>query len=399
MTKKLYPDNSYLFEFSSKVVDVKKASDGYEVILESTAFYPESGGQLYDTGYLDDNKVVNVYLNDSDDVVHMVDDWRAAVGKEVSGRIDTARRLDNMRKHTGQHILSQSFVATAGAETISAHLGETDSTIELSSATLNPEDLFKAEHLANQIVLENRPVKTFYLTREELGKYPVRKIPEIEGIYRIIEIDGFDCTACGGTHVRQTGEVGLIKIITQEKIRNRLRVGFLTGLACLHDYHAKHEIISSLSNKFTCHFTDLIGSVEKLVEMNNNFKKEIAALNKKLQPLEIERLKKKAVDLGDFKVITEIYDGKDPKELKILAAAVCKAMPAVVVFLFEDKMQIAVSPNLSVSASQIANAVSEKIGGRGGGSPVFAQIGMISQEMKKEIINNICGIIESLLDR
>lgn len=397
MTKKLYPDDSYLFEFSSKAVDVRKGDSGFEVVLEASAFYPESGGQLYDTGYLDDSRVVNVFLNDADDVVHVVDKWQAAIGDEVHGRIDIDRRLDNMRKHTGQHILSQSFIETAGAATVSAHLGEIESTIELSTASLGPVDLFKVEQLANRIVMENRPIRIHYLKSEELGKFPIRKIPEREGIFRIIEVNEFDYTACGGTHVGQTGEVGLIKIISREKIRNRLRIGFLTGSASLGDYHAKHEVISSLSNSLTCHFSDLPGSFEKLMDQNNALKREVFALNKKLQPLEIERLIKKAVDLGDFIVISEIYDNKDLKELKNLAAEICGNRPAVVVFSSEDKLQIAVSDNLPTPASQVANAIMEKFGGRGGGSQAFAQVGAIPQGMIEKIMSDIAGIIKSIL--
>ena len=237
MTEKYYLDDSYLFEFTGRIRDIRKKDAGYEIILDATAFYPESGGQLCDTGHLDARQVINVFENDAGDIVHVCLDWSAPVDSEVTGRIDRERRLDNMRKHTGQHILTQSLIQTVKAKTVSSHLGDEESTIELSIDSITDDDIFESEKLANDTVMQNLPVKISYHERSELEKLGVRKIPERQGRYRIVQVGDFDCTACGGTHCRRTGEVGPIKIISQEKIRGHIRVTFLTGRQAIIDYH------------------------------------------------------------------------------------------------------------------------------------------------------------------
>ncbi|UCD16346.1 MAG: alanyl-tRNA editing protein, partial [Candidatus Zixiibacteriota bacterium] len=194
MTRKLYLDNAYRFSFESGVIAVHESESGFEVILDTTAFYPESGGQLFDLGTLDGAAVFNVVENDRGEVIHLVDRWDAAIGQTVRGEIDHVRRLDNMRKHTGQHILSRAFIETACADTVSAHLGQSESTIELSAEAIGPNEIEDAESLANEIVWQNLPVKIAYCEREKLKHLPVRKIPEREGHYRIIQVGEFDYT-------------------------------------------------------------------------------------------------------------------------------------------------------------------------------------------------------------
>jgi alanyl-tRNA synthetase len=244
--KRLYYNDSYLFEFESVVETVLKR-EYYEIILRESAFYPESGGQLFDTGSLNDFKVTSVYVNENDEVVHCCEKWSGVSGQKVFGRINRERRLDNMRKHTGQHILSQAFLRIASAETVGAHLGEIESTIELDSPELAESNLKAIEFLANDIIMRNLPVVISYHDFNELGELGVRRIPERQGEYRLVGISDFELTACGGTHCAFTGEIGLLKIVAQEKIRSHSRITFLCGHHSVNDSYLKNKVINKLT--------------------------------------------------------------------------------------------------------------------------------------------------------
>ncbi|MEW5925265.1 MAG: DHHA1 domain-containing protein [Candidatus Zixiibacteriota bacterium] len=394
MTERLYYNNSFLLEFESVVTGVQRSDIGFEITLKESAFYPDSGGQLHDAGLLDGEKVISVIENDKGEVIHITEGWKAEVSARVVGTIDKERRLENMRKHTGQHILSRAFIHAGGADTVSAHLGEVESTIELSAAEIDEATLKKVENLANQIVLENHPVKIGYYELDELKSMPIRKIPELEGKYRIIQVGEFDYTACGGTHCRSSAEVGLIKIIATEKLRGHLRVTFLVGLQALDDYAAKHSIISDLAGRFTCHFTDLPASVAKLSDQNAALRKDIAGLNKKLIPIEIERLKGKGDEVRGIRIVIQSYDDQDPKDLKDLAMQVTRAYDSVAILSSNDKLLISVSEGLPTNAARVAKLFMEKFPGKGGGSPAFAQIGNIPPERREEFLRALVNIIK-----
>lgn len=397
MTERLYYNDSLLLDFESTVETVDKTARGYEIILKASAFYPESGGQLHDTGKLDGRDVIDIYENESGDVVHLAAEWTAAVGSTVHGSIDRARRMASMRKHTGQHILSRAFIETAGADTVSAHLGEVESTIELSAESIDDDKLHEAELLANQVVLENHPVEIGYYTRDQLRELPVRKIPEVEGKYRIIKVGEFDYTACGGTHCRFSAEVGMIKVIGMEKMRGHVRVTFLTGLLSFEDYTAKHKIVSELSNRFTCHFGDVEDSVAKLVERNGSLRKELTALQKKIMPYEIERLKENGPEVQGVRIVIQSYDDQGPKQLKDLAMQVTRAYDSVAILASQDKLLISVSEGLPTNAAKLAKSFMEKCTGKGGGSPAFAQIGGIPPDMREEYLRDLVNLIKDQL--
>jgi len=398
MTERLYYNDSYLLDFKSSVESVRKIDRGFEIVLKESAFYPDSGGQLHDTGTLDGEKVIDVYTGeDNGEVVHVLENWKADAGATVRGLIDKARRYENMRKHTGQHILSRAFIEVAGADTVSAHLGETESTIELSRAELNDDVIYDAERLANRIVLENHPIGIDYLTRAELKNLPIRKVPELEGKFRIIRVGEFDYTACGGTHCRHSAEVGIIKVVALEKLRGHLRVTFLCGLQALEDYAAKHNAVTALSNRFTCHFNDLESVVMKLTDQNSALRKEITSLQKKLMPFEVERLKENNDEIHGVRIVIQSYDDQDPKDLKDLAMQVTRAYDSVAILASQDKLFISVSEGLPTNAKKLAALIMEKFAGKGGGSPAFAQIGGIPMDRRDEYLRSLVKLIREEL--
>ncbi len=386
MTKKIYLQDSYLFEFDSPILDTRKREDYIEIVLESTAFYPESGGQLYDTGSLNGYPVTKVYENEAGEVIHCIpndpasggNDFAKKAGDSVHGKIYAARRLDNMRKHTGQHILSKALIDVARAETVSSRLGEIESTIELSRESIDNEMIDKAEHLANEIIMNDQPIDINYYDRDELGRLPIRKIPDREGKFRIVQIGEFDYTACGGTHCRRSGEVGLIKIIGQEKLRGHTRLIFLAGRQALSDYALKHQQLSALSGLLTCHFLDLDKSVNKLLEQNASLRRELTLLNGQMLALELGELITAAPETAGIKIAFKEYKNQELKILREAAAKAIESNRAIVFLTVDDKILLVVSKGIKPDAAELAKAIMEKFGGKGGGGPLSAQIGGIS---------------------
>ncbi|MEE9441826.1 MAG: alanine--tRNA ligase-related protein [candidate division Zixibacteria bacterium] len=387
MTEKLYYADSYLKEFTASVKSVDKAEDYYHVKLDRTAFYPTSGGQLFDTGCISDEKVIDV-IESNDDVIHVLETKPPfQSGDEVNSRIDWERRRDNMQKHTGQHILSQAFIKVCDAATISARLGEEDSTIDLDISQLNNNLVIETENLANRIIFENRTVSTKFAPVDELDNYPLRKIPDrSEDKYRIIIIDDFDWSACGGTHCSTTGSVGIIKITGQEKIRGNLRFHFLTGLKALEDYRWRFNQVEDISNLFSCHARDSFRLIEHIIAENNNLRREKDELRKKLLPVLIEEWVANPKEINGHKLISIDLSGEDFSFARDAGLCMINNHNAIVLIGVDDRLLTAVSKSIPISALDIMNKASQIFGGKGGGSPELAQGGGFSPDDIKFLI-------------
>jgi alanyl-tRNA synthetase len=397
MTERLYLDDAYQFEFEAEVIGIEKTEIGFEVVLDRTAFYPEAGGQLFDLGTLNEDRVTAVHETETGEIKHIMDSVRFKLHDTVTGRIDRDRRLENMRKHTGQHILSQALVLTAEADTASAHLGEEESTIELNRDDLSERQLDEAERYANQIVLENRSVTTRMVPLEELKNISLRKIPDREGPFRIVEIEAFDVNACGGTHVLRTGEVGAIKITAREKLRGHLRITFLTGLQAYGDYAAKHRTVSDISQRLTCHFTDLPGAVKKLSDQATEYRREIGALHKKLMPYEIEGLVSSAETVKGIKMVDHYFERREIKDVKELAQQIINNHEAVVIFGTKETMLVACAEAVAFGAGEIVREIIGKFGGKGGGGKAFAQVGALPDEARDKILAGTVRLVRERL--
>lgn len=224
MTDRLYYNDSFHFEFSAAVTH--RSSDGLEVELDRTAFYPTSGGQPHDLGTLGPCMVVDVIEQD-DRIIHKLGSALPEGLIGVEGRIDVARRLDHMRQHTGQHLLSAVMDEEFGLKTVSFHLGSDYATVDVEPAEVKPQTLVAIAARANERILENRLISISY--EDAATAQGLRKASDREGILRIITIDAIDRSACGGTHVQRTGEVGLIVLGKTEKVRKALRITFYCG--------------------------------------------------------------------------------------------------------------------------------------------------------------------------
>ena len=276
MTEKLYYADSGMLEFDAAVVRAASLPDGRcEVVLDRTCFYPGGGGQPCDLGTLDGARVLEV-REQEEEIVHVVS---AAPGQgKVSGSVDAARRRDFMAQHTGQHIFSQALARAGNLETVSVHFGDEDTTIELKADSVDDGVLRDAEQIANAVIRENRRVILHEIDRAEVSRFPLRRTPPDEGRLRIVEVESYDWAACGGVHVASAGEVFLVKAVSQERIRGRVRVHVMIGGRAFEDYGRKVALAQGLSRALTCGEDSVLGRVQEMLAAEKEAARELRRL-------------------------------------------------------------------------------------------------------------------------
>jgi len=372
-TRRLYYEDPYLLEFEAEVVE-RREHDGHPaVVLDRTAFYPESGGQPWDRGTLNGIEVLKVVELDGA-VLHVLGSEIPA--GPVRGRIDAATRTDHMQQHTGQHVLSQAFWELLKGETLSFHMGVEVSTLEIGLKTISDADCDRVEDRANAVVWEDRPVKTYFVPEERIGEVPLRRPPKKQGLLRVVEVDGFDYSACGGTHVRRTGEIGLIRVGGTEKIRGNLRFEFLCGGRALRDYRAKDRSARKLAAAFSCPAADVAGPVERLSAEGKALKKRARQLAERLAAFESQEY----ILAASGRVIAGVLDDKTPEEARFLALAIAKRGEFAVVFGAAAESQghliLARSEALKPDLRQLAQVVGTVVPVKGGGGPSLVELVM-----------------------
>ena len=318
-TRRLYQADSYLCEFDSVVTALTKTQNGYATALEATLFYPETGGQPCDTGSIGATEIERA-IEDGDLILHIASrEPSFKVGDRVTGRIDWPRRFINRQQHTGQHILSQAFLKVLDAETVSSRLGLDHSTIDIARLGLTWEDMERVERLANSIVYENREVKIYEAAPDRLEGVRAKKAPAGD-LLRIVEVADFDVSPCGGTHSRRTGEVGLVKILRWEKVREATRVEFVCGRLAEADYFWKNRAVVEIAQEFTIKDTQVPSMVRDLNEGAKVLRREVAKLKARIAEYEVLDLLAKSQTVEGTRLITATFDDKSPAELRETAA-------------------------------------------------------------------------------
>ncbi|RKY79232.1 hypothetical protein DRQ00_03920 [candidate division KSB1 bacterium] len=372
-TQRLYYDDSYRTQFRAQVVRRLTWEGKPALILDRTLFYPTSGGQMHDTGCINGISVVDV-IEQEEEIFHILTEPIAT--DEVEGAIDWARRFDFMQQHTAFHILAQSFQRVLKAETLSSHLGETVATIDVETSQISDAQLAEVELLANQVVFDNRPVRIFFAEPEQYSGLPLRKPPPKSGTARIVEIEDFDLDPCGGTHVRRTGEVGLIKIRGQEKVRGNLRFQFYAGGRALADYARKMKSIQAISR---------ILSVPE-----EKFETEIALLKSSLkkQSKKLKKLTETLINYQAKELITEAkargqryilqhFENRAPVELRFLALQVVRNSDLVAALFSKGEqvhVVIARPQEHQLDLRELVPELSRCLDGKGGGQPSLVEI-------------------------
>ncbi len=371
--KRLYYTDPLLTRFSSHVVDCRPDGDRARVVLAETAFYPTSGGQPHDTGRLGGANVLDV-VDEDDQVVHVVDSM-LQVGDPVDGEIDWPRRFDHMQQHTGQHILSAAFDRTCGVRTESFHLGTASCTIDLARE-VTPAEIATAETLACAVVWEDRPVTIRFASEEDAARLPLRKESLRSGTLRLIDVQDFDLSACGGTHVPRTGMVGLIAVAGWERFKGGSRIEFVCGGRALRSYRAHRDTVTALVQTMTVAPHELPAAVLRLQADGRAWQKTVKQLQEQLAAHLADALVERAEDVGAFRRVLVAQSGWDAQALKALASAIV-ARPGLVAVVTGDgtpaPLVVARSAGVAFDAGACVKRMTADLGGRGGGRPELAQ--------------------------
>ncbi|TFD99836.1 alanyl-tRNA editing protein [Jeotgalibacillus salarius] len=340
------------------------------VVLDQTAFYPTGGGQPHDTGHLNGVPVFDVEEVDGE-IRHYIE-GTDELPETVDGEINWQRRFDHMQQHAGQHILSAVFENDFGFKTVSFHLGGEVCSIDLE-ASVSEEVLTATEEKANQIILQNRPIETKWVNKDELKQYSLRKDVAVSDHIRLVIIPEFDYNGCGGTHPRSTSQVGSIKILHTEKQRGNTRVHFVCGSRVLHQLNEKHKAIQNLTATLSAPQDQLADAAERMILQNRLLEKDIVELKAKVLAFEAEQY------IGE-KVVKKIFRDQPIDELQQLSKMIIsKSDQSVVIFVNEtqEKLQLVCGRGTEnqVNMNELIKSVLPEINGRGGGKPDFAQGG------------------------
>jgi alanyl-tRNA synthetase len=377
LTERLYQTDTYATMFESRVVSVAENGRHYATVLESTLFYPEAGGQPADTGSLAGLRIEST-LEEGGSILHLSSERPPfKAGDIVAGKIDWARRFLNMQQHTGQHILSQAFLRVLGAKTVSSKLGIEHSTIDISALDLAWDDMEKTERMANSVIFENRPVAIHEAGAGETADLRLKKPVERE-VLRVVEVEGFDKSPCGGTHCRMTGEVGLVKILRWEKIRETTRVEFLCGVLAEADYFWKSRFIVDLARDLTTKDTNVPRQIQEVLESHKDLRKQVGELRHRLLAYDAADLAAGAREISGVRVISTCLEGRSPSEVRELAARLTAEERTIALiasggarahFVFSR------SHDLSIDMRRVIKVACEVVEGKGGGRPEVCEGG------------------------
>ena len=380
MTNRLYYTEPYRTEFDATVVAVGVIDGRTHVTLDQTAFYPTSGGQPFDTGTLGGAAISEVIDREDGTIAH-VTSGSHKIGEVVQGAIDWARRFDHMQQHTGQHVLSAAFDRLFGVRTESFHMGTLSATIDLARE-VSAKQVATAEDEANRVVWEDRPVAIRFATAEEAAKMPLRKESIRTGPLRLIDVENFDLSACGGTHVARTGGIGVIAVGGAEKFRGGARVEFLCGGRALNRFRRWRDSLAATQKFLSVAPEEMAAVVERMQGESKAQQRTLRGFQEKLAIHEAHALLEKAGSQG---MIIAALEGWDAQGLKAIAVAVVAETPNLVVALFTATtpalVVIARGTAATADAGAMLKSLVAQFGGKGGGKPDLAQGGGLNGTM------------------
>jgi len=391
MTDRLYYHDSFLYDFDAEVREVVN-SPRPALILDRSAFYPTSGGQVFDKGWIttkanDKLKVTEVADAEDGRVVHYFEAERdfdktaLKPGTRVRGQIDAVRRRDHMQQHSGQHVLSAAFIRLFNMPTVSFHMADDYCSIDLDTPTLTKEQIESAERLANEIILDNRPVEVRYVTRAEAGELGLRKLPPTErDELRIVDIREFDLTACGGTHVNQTGQIASVLLRKSEKVRQGWRVEFVAGQRAVATARRDFITLTETAALFSAHIYDVPAQARKALDEIKSLRKQREQSLEELAAAHAATLLAETPETNGRKLVVRTFADRDLNFVKLLAQKLTRQSPSVVALLATSPPQpslvFAQSPGQPNNMGALLKETLAQLGGRGGGSKDMAQGGV-----------------------
>lgn len=374
MKELFYYQDSMMKEFSADVVQTGTDDLGHYVVLTNTAFYPTGGGQPHDTGWLNDIQVVNVEKV-AEEIRHYISGNVEGLSGTVTGKLDWARRFDHMQQHTGQHILTAAFVELFGYQTVSFHLGTELVSIDLNTTEVTPEQLAEAEKRANDIILENRPIETKWVTKEELAQYNLRKDVSVDEDIRLVIIPDYDYNGCGGTHPTSTGQVQMIQIMETEKMKSNIRVHFICGSRVRKQLAMRKNVLTDVARQLSVPEKESGLALAKIMQTAKQTEKALSEARDALLVYEAKDLASR----GEV-IVSEAYENRTIQELQKLARFITTENSEAIAFLVADnadKLQFVAARGTDVSESMknISSNVLPLINGKGGGNDALVQGG------------------------
>ncbi len=387
MTTRLYYQDSFLYDFDAEIREVIE-SPRPALVLDRTAFYPTSGGQVFDTGWITSDPNVKLRVAEVADaengrVVHYLEappkDLKP--GTRVHGQIDATRRRDHMQQHSGQHVLSAAFIRLYNMPTVSFHMADDYCSIDLEAPALTKEQIESAERLANEIILENRAVDIRFVTRDEAAQLGLRKLPPAEhDELRLIDIRDFDLTACGGTHVSQTGQIASILLRKIEKVRQGWRVEFVAGQRAVATARRDFTTLTETAALFSAHLYDVPQQARKSLDEIRSLRKQREQSQEELASAQAAALLAETPEADGRKLVVRTFSDRDLNFVKLLAQKLTRLSPHAVAILATTSPQpslvFAQSAGQPFDMGALMKETMTKLGGRGGGSKDMAQGGI-----------------------
>jgi alanyl-tRNA synthetase len=390
MTTRLYYEDSFLYDFDAEVIEVPETPRP-ALVLDRTAFYPTSGGQIFDTGWITSDsaklRVTEVADTEDGEVVHYtegpVKDLKP--GTRIRAQIDPTRRRDHMQQHSGQHVLSAAFIRLFNLPTVSFHMADDYCSIDLDAPNLTKDQIESAERLANEVILENRPVDIRYVTRAEAERLGLRKLPPTErDELRLIDIRDFDLTACGGTHVNHTGQIASILLRKSEKVRQGYRLEFVAGQRAVATARRDFTTLTETAALFSANIYDVPQQARKSLDEIKSLRKQSEESQEDLASAQATALLAEISEIDGRKLIVRAFPDRTLNFLKLLAQKLTRECPNAVALLATRSpapaLVFAQSPGQPNDMSALLKQTVAKLNGRGGGSKDLAQGGIPNVE-------------------
>lgn len=398
MTEKIYLENPYLRQIDARIIEKKYLNNKYYVKTNRTIFYPNlAGGQPGDKGTINGVEVLDTY-EEGNDIIHVIKDNIHSDRAQLS--IDWDNRFDYMQQHSGQHLLSAVFYKLYNGETVGFYIGKEFVYIDVDIPNISKIHIDKIEKFANKIIFSNFQIKSYVIEKEDIKKIPVRKNSKINSNIRIVEIDGFDFSPCCGTHLRSTGEIGLIKIRKVENYKGNIRVEFVCGNRALKDYTWKSDYIRNISNLLSTKDKDVYERVKKLYSQKESLEKENRILREELYGYKAQELLKKSKLIRDINFILYKYENMEFREVSGIVSYINSIRDNILilgVYNGDQSNYIASrSANIDIDMKNIHNEIVQELNIKGGGNPQTVQgacskdeLDIVLEKFYEKILNTL----------
>ncbi len=368
----LYYQDAMQKEFTANILKTGVEDARSYIVLDNTAFYPTGGGQPHDTGWINDIEIIDVEKV-GDEIRHYTQADISTISGEIIGKLNWKRRFDHMQQHTGQHILTAAFVELYDIPTTSFHLGSELVTIDLNVTELTEQQLEAVENRANAIILENRPIETKWVTKEELAQYSLRKDVKVDEDIRLVIIPDYDYNGCGGTHPTATGQVGMLKILTTEKMKQQVRVHFVCGHRVRTQLAMRKQVLTDVARQLSV-------PEEHAAEVLRKFVQTTKAVEKNLTEAQDTLLEYEAKDLAKEQIAAAHFENRSIQQLQKLARFITQENPTAVALLVADNLDkiqfvAARGSEQTHSMKDISAVALPLIKGKGGGNDALVQGG------------------------